>query len=482
MTISKAVDESADLCEAMTGSPENGLASENADLEPASVQAERRESRNRSILLGAGFAFFSKFPALLVMIVSVPLAIDALGEERFGVWVTVTTLLTLLRFLDGGAANAVINIVAECDQKQSKDAAKSLVSSVYAFLAIVACWCFGLQFLIVPQIDWGWLLSLPDTISSREVIVVTLAGAGSYFISMPLTVGAKVLTGLQKSHWVSIANSVANVVSVIATVIAWYVDAGLVEFVLCFAAQPILSGIISTWLSFRVRQGIYRPNMRVVSRHSFSHALKVGALFWVLQICAAVAYQCDALIVSHFAGLTETAKLGLVSRLFLVANSVAMLVMGPLWPAFREANLAGDADWVRQTFKKSMKYCMLVSIALTLPLTFFFNPINQIWTGGSADPTGWLVISVFLWSNLQVAGRIIAMLLNGLHVIKLQVICSILMMVLNVAFSIPLTVYYGASGVVLGSVLSFTLAILLPYCFWIPRVIDRQCRIAEGTR
>lgn len=449
-------------------------------LETSDLQfrgANRREHRNRMILLGAAGALFSKFPALLVTLVSVPLAIDALGEERFGIWITITTFMSLLAFLDGGAGNAVINIVAECDQKQEYGRMKSLISSAYAFVTAVATACFCTQFLVVPLIDWGWLLSLPESIPPAEVVAVALVGCGSYFLSMPLSIGARVLTGLQRTHVVALCHSVAHLVAILATIAAWYFHAGLTVFVICFASHPLISGLISTVIVLRRDAGRYRPCVSSLRIADVRQVLSVGGLFWVLQLCAAVAYQCDAVIVSHYAGLEATAKLGLVTRMFLIANSVTMLITGPLWPAFREASLSGDSQWVRSAFRKSMSRCLSASIGLTLVLAVFFHPINQLWTGGRAEPGGLLIVAVFVWSNLQVVGRIIAMLLNGLHVIRLQVVCSLLMTLANVVLSIGLTIRLGAPGVVLGSIIAFTGAILVPYFFFLPRVINSPNRL-----
>nr|WP_235908989.1 oligosaccharide flippase family protein [Roseiconus nitratireducens] len=368
-------------------------------------------------------------------------------------------------------------MVAELAQETRATRMRSLIASGYVFVGAMAAACFCLQFVVIPIIDWKWLLSLPDAIPAEEVAVVTIAACTSYFAAMPLSLASRILVGLQRTHIVATSNSIAHVLTVFATVLAWYFGASLVVFVLCFAAQPILSGLINTAIVFTSEGGRFRPDFSVASRKQVSTLLSAGSLFFVLQLCAAAAYQTDAIIVSHFSGLEAAAKLGLTSRLFLFVNSATVLLTGPLWPAFREASLLGDTEWVKKTYYKATTRCLAVSIVLTGILAVFFNPINQLWTGGECKPSILLILSVCIWSNLQVLGRIMAMLLNGLHVIRLQVICSTAMAILNVFLSIWLTRSLGAPGVVIGSIVSYTIVIVVPYLWLLPGLMDSKTHL-----
>ena len=48
---------------------------------------------------------------LLAVVITVPLTLSYLGEERFGVWMTIASLSGVLSILDLGVGNAMINRV-----------------------------------------------------------------------------------------------------------------------------------------------------------------------------------------------------------------------------------------------------------------------------------------------------------------------------------------------------------------------------------
>ena len=53
------------------------------------------------------------------MILAIRLSAPYLGEERFGIWMTIVSFITMLTFLDMGAGNALTNKVAHAAVKKN---------------------------------------------------------------------------------------------------------------------------------------------------------------------------------------------------------------------------------------------------------------------------------------------------------------------------------------------------------------------------
>jgi O-antigen/teichoic acid export membrane protein len=210
------------------------------------------------------------------------------------------------------------------------------------------------------------------------------------------------------------------------------------------------------------------PHFRFASREIAGECISTGAIFLGLQICAALAYQTDVLIVSHLVGLPAAAELGLVNRMFLVATSITGFFIAPLWPAFRDAAVRGEIEWVKKKFLKTLRYSMLISLAITLPLLVAYKPITEVWIGRNIVPSFVLVLAVFLWTNILVVGSLITSMLNGLNMMRVQLIVGIAMVVMNLPISIILTQHIGPSGVVFGSIIAYSLFVLVPFGILLP--------------
>ncbi len=430
-----------------------------------SDQASHRLNRAR---LATIWAFVSKLGSLSVTLISIPLAITTLGADRFGIWITITTLFTLFSFLDGGIGNAVVNMVADQRAARNEERLRSVVSSAYLLLMIVGGLGSLLSAVLAFTVDWKWAISLPADISQGEVAISALIVGILFFVNIPLSLVTKIRQGLQESHINFVFDILSYCTILVATTVAWYFQASLNYFLLAFAIGPVITSGANT-LYFIFRKGsILAPKLRFVSKEIAKECLSTGSLFLGLQICSALAYQTDALIVSHLVGLKATAELGLVNRMFLIATSFTAFFIVPLWPAFRDAAARGEIEWIKKVFWLTLRKSIFISLAITLPLLLGYKPIIAAWVGRSVEPGFLLVLAVFLWTNIAVVGSLITAMLNGLNLIRLQLIIGVVMVLMNLPISVVLTQRMGPSGVVFGSIIAYSLFVLVPIALILP--------------
>jgi hypothetical protein len=91
-----------------------------ANLNPSAIKAlvadekgDRGHERYRRASVTAGASFIAKALTLLISFVSVPLTVHYLGAERYGVWLTISSLLIWMQISDFGlAGNALINVLS----------------------------------------------------------------------------------------------------------------------------------------------------------------------------------------------------------------------------------------------------------------------------------------------------------------------------------------------------------------------------------
>src|SRR3984885_7710721 len=96
--------------------------------------------RYRRAGLTASASFISKALTIVISLVSVPLTVHYLGPERYGVWLTISSLLVWMAMTDFGlAGNALINVLSEANGNDDRRAAQEYTSSaVWALTAVAA--------------------------------------------------------------------------------------------------------------------------------------------------------------------------------------------------------------------------------------------------------------------------------------------------------------------------------------------------------
>ena len=97
--------------------------------------------RYRRAGLTASASFISKALTLVISFVSVPLTVHYLGSERYGVWLTIGSLLTWMSMTDFGiAGNALVNLLADAHGKEDKRlAGQHAASAFWALVGLSLC-------------------------------------------------------------------------------------------------------------------------------------------------------------------------------------------------------------------------------------------------------------------------------------------------------------------------------------------------------
>src|SRR5579871_566674 len=110
-----------------------------------------KERYRRAALTGAA-SIIQRGLTIVISLVSVPLTIHYLGPERYGVWLTISSILVWLALTDFGlAGTALINVISEAHGRDDKRTAQEYVASavwcltgIAAALGLITYLCFPL--------------------------------------------------------------------------------------------------------------------------------------------------------------------------------------------------------------------------------------------------------------------------------------------------------------------------------------------------
>ena len=87
-------------------------------------------------------------------LLSIPITSKYLGVERFGLWLTLSTLLTWVSVADLGLANSLTNVLASANELTERR--ESTRSCFKCFLANGRC-CDTFRIAILPDLSYGSL-------------------------------------------------------------------------------------------------------------------------------------------------------------------------------------------------------------------------------------------------------------------------------------------------------------------------------------
>jgi len=443
---------------------------------------QRALSRKQKIIKTLSVASYAKLVGVLVSFAVVPLAINYLGVEQYGLWVTVSSLIALLSFVDGGAGNALVNMVSHATGNGTEKHIKAIVSSGFFVLLLMAVIGVVVFFFVYDLVPWMWVLGLSGANSNPEDVALLVLIIGlAFFVGMPCSAAGNIQRGFQEGNIEAFWSAKGRLLSLLFVYIAIEMDFGLTGFAFAFVLGPIIASLSNTVYYFTVKKKRVSPSLFCLNVNDVKGVLSTGSLFFVLQITSAIQTQGDNIIIANLLGPSSVSQYAICMQLFMVVPMLMGLLWAPLWPAYREALASGDAKWVRRVFLKSLKLAFFAGLSSAILLVLFGQKAIQLWVGDELIPSVLLLVGCGLWMLLLVVGSATAMLLNAFQMVKTQIIVAGCAGFLNIALSIWLIKNIGLEGAVYGSIISYLVCAVIPYSFLIPSLLRRYSMETKTT-
>lgn len=438
-----------------------------------SDEAGRSRERHRRVALTALASALAKIISVGTALISVPLTLHYLGPERYGLWMTISSLVAILAFADLGIGNGLLNAISAAHGRDDRAAIRRFVSSGFVVLGAVAALLLLLFFTVYRHVPWPALFNVQTELARQEVGPAVAVFFTCFALAIPVTIVQRVQSALQRGFLAALWQCGASTLGLVGVIVAIHYQASLPWLVLAFVGAPLLASALNSLLFFGRMQPEIAPARNAVSREAGLQLVRTGGLFLVLQLVAAVAYSSDSIVIAQLLGASAVAKYAVPERMFSLVTLVLWMVLAPLWPAYGEAIARGDLVWVRRTLKRSLALAFAATMLLSATFVVFGKFLIGLWVGPAFDTSMLLLVALGVWKILEGCGGALAVFLNGAHVVRTQIIVSMMTMVVAIALKLILVPMIGISGTVVASTIAFTICSLIPYAFLMPNIIKK---------
>lgn len=404
----------------------------------------------------------SKGVTLVTNALIIPVAIRYLGVESFGIWTTISTALAMLLVLDLGVANSLTNFISEAYAREDRKLAGTYSTTALAVMTFIAFLLGALAYILWPHIHW---LSFFHLSSATEIPMVSHAMAAAlivFLFGLPASLAAKILGGYQELRTANIFTAAGSLLNLVAVVVLVRMHATLPMLVAGSSGALVATNLLCLAWIVMFRKPWLRPRVTHLSTTVSRRMMQLGSEFFVLQIAGLVVFNSDNLVVTHYLGPAEVATYSIAWRLVGYATVVQTLLTPALWPAFSEAFVRGDLEWIRRTFWRTMMFTMGTALIFSAVFAVSGRWIIQIWAGSAAVPTEGLLLLMCAWILISTFMNNTATVLVAKGQARLQAWCSLAATGVNLALSIYLVQRIGAPGVILATILSYVFVLIIP--------------------
>lgn len=401
-------------------------------------------------------SFIFKGLSILISLMLVPLTMNYLNPTEYGVWLTLSSILTWINFFDIGLGNGLRNKLTEALTNNNFETARVYVSTTFAILSLIMILFFIVFSVVNPFLNWSKILNtVPEAASNlSSVIIIVFAFFCLQFIFK--TVGI-IFIAVQKPAMNDLLGVLGSALSLVIIYLLTLVTKGSLYFVaFTFSITPVIVFLVSYFVIFYSKYKFLRPSFRFVKFKYSKDLMGLGVKFFVIQIACLLIFTTSNIIITQILGPTEVTTYNIAFKYFSVVTMIFTIFLTPFWNAYTEAWLRNDIAWVENTIKRSLQVWGILVFA-TIVMVLISHWVYKFWVGDSIIiPIGLtigcaLYVTIFNWNN------VFAYFINGVGKLKISLLTTIFISVVYIPISIFFTKQYGLTGSIVG--MSVTLLI-----------------------
>jgi O-antigen/teichoic acid export membrane protein len=400
----------------------------------------------KSVLLKGG--------SVIISLMLIPLTINYINPTQYGVWLTLSSIITWAGLFDMGLGNGLRNKLAAMIALGDVSGARSYVSSTYALLFVISTMMFMVFYFVNPYIKWQDILNAHDSadVNLNQVVLLVFGFFCFQFIVQLIN---NVLTANQAPAKSAGLNLIGQVLSLIAIAfLMGHKQGTLTDVVIVIAGLPLLVLLVGSIWYYRGSYKLLAPGFSYISFKHAKELLGVGGGFFIIQISALVLYETDNIVITQLFGPKEVTTFNVAYKLFSIVLMFFVIVINPFWSAFTEAFTKNDFEWIKNAVTKINKLWMALSFCTVLLLVL--SPwLYNLWLGKTITVPVSISIAMCLYIITIIWQAMHVQFLNGIGKIKLQLYVGIAVSIINIPLAVFLGKQMGVAGVTLSNVILF---------------------------
>jgi O-antigen/teichoic acid export membrane protein len=401
--------------------------------------------------------------SVFVSLLYVPLFLSFLDNTRYGLWVTLLSVINWIGFFDVGLGQGLRNKLTFAIAMKNYDLAKIYVSTTYAIVTIVFLSITFIVLGISPFVDFSKVLNTPDNLVA-EINVVVLVVICIMNLSFITRIFDSIAFAIQKPSLTSDIQIISHTLTLVTVYLVnkLFGINSLVVFGFIVTLIPLLVKLIYSIIFFRKKLNYIAPSFKFIKLEHSKELFSIGIIFFIIQIFCIILAQCNTIIISNVVSPDAVPEYYIANKYFGIMMMLFTIVVTPIWSATTDAYALNDFNWIKKTIKKLEKLFLFFVFAglLMLILSQFIIPI---WTHDRVEVRFWVAFLSYFYVIVYMLSNIYITVINGVGKILLQLFVTIAVSIIHVFLAIYFGKQFGTLGVLAVQVVSYSFILIWSY-------------------
>ena len=382
------------------------------------------------------FAQAFNWAGLLLSLFTIPLYLEWLGQERYGVFLTGVAFGSYLMFTDVGLTWGSMLLIAQANGRDDRSEIQSIVRTSFSLASLSA------GVVVATTVSCYWLLTSSDLLSRwfplhPESPGLLLAVGASVVCNQLIAPVYNVFNGLQETHLSAIYQGSARILGSLSALAVANVGAALGWVLAANVLAATVLGALATLHCCHRHPWAFRRGPFWVSADVRRH-LRTGGKTFGMQVGNVMWVTAPVVSISTFAGAHLVPFFSVPMSLLNAPLGALNSLNASMQAGYGEAMGRGEREWIARTVQRILQQVLALLGLLGCGFLLLANNFVRLWTSGKIELEDRMLVAVLAIGCTSALTGVFRFTLTGINqhrrAAMSELMCGVLALLLGSLF------------------------------------------------
>lgn len=407
-----------------------------------------KDTRNRMLRNNILFSGILKIISLSTSLLIIPITINYLNNEIYGIWMTITSVLFWINTFDIGLGNGMRNYLTGAISRKDFNLGRRYISTTLALLTAIALTMAIIISVPMSILDFNQFFNT-KALSNEGLRNALIVAIGFTLLNFVVKNIGLIFVAMQKYAINDLLSVSGNVIALgIIYLLTKFTTGNLLYVVLAYTATHSLIFMLAAIPLF-IKHPELRPSFKYFDKGLTRQIIGKGLSFFVIQISSClVIFGAANMFITQYCGPSAVTTYNIAYKYFNLLVIAYTIILAPMWNAYTDAYVKGDMKWIANNFNRTLKLwgiSVIGGIIMLLGCQIFYH----LWIGDNVSVPFTVSLSTLIYICFFNLNNCVTYLINGLNKLKVQIVTSLAFTAIYVLVVLSIGDKLGIEGVVL---------------------------------
>ncbi|MGI6790319.1 lipopolysaccharide biosynthesis protein [Aminivibrio sp.] len=356
---------------------------------------------------------------ILTGLLTVPITLNYLGEDLFGIWMVITGIVEFLSFSDFGIGIGLRNTLIECVGKDDTENPKKLIGNALFFLLTIAFFIILIAIFAFPFVPWEQFIKCKNPDSVPQILPTMQSVFCMFALGLPVAQLINISSAYQRGYWGYLCYFLGRVIGFFFVIWCVFTEQPLWLLAGGYLGFPHFTTLVGWGIYFKLvpflRPWPFKADKQIIHR-----LFGIGFFVLLYHVSYAMIRASAVIIIANTINAASAVPYAITQKLLGVAGILTMSVLAGLSVAIGEAWHRKDTEWIKKTIRRSERITFFFGLLPLVVLMIVGRPLILFWTSSSESvPSFSLLLMCVLLSGGGMVGSIYSNGLMAMNFVRL---------------------------------------------------------------